>query len=235
MTTGQNRRYEMLVRVRSFGDTHREAFPEHTVGGHAFAAIAAAVTQMSEFYRSKVTTSRESRSTKALARAALADRINTIARTAKVIAGSVPGFDDPFTLGRGRQSDRTLLVNGELFGAAADAVQAQFLAHGLPATFVADLSACVTQFTQAVQGREAGKSGATAAQAGIDAALASALTALRTLDVIVVNQLGADPVAMAVWKRERRTTPAKARPAVSPAPAPQTVNTPDTPVNPSPV
>ena len=48
MTNKETRRYEMLVRVRDFGEAHRDLFAKSTPGGEAFAAVADAVRQLSD-------------------------------------------------------------------------------------------------------------------------------------------------------------------------------------------
>jgi hypothetical protein len=80
----------MLVRVRPFGEAHRDRFPESTAGAQAFASIAAAVTELSGHAVSKMSASREARSAKAAARQALTSRLDVIARAARVIAEETP-------------------------------------------------------------------------------------------------------------------------------------------------
>ena len=48
MTRMEMRRYGMLGRVRDFGQAHRDLFPESSVGGQAFATVAAAVAELSD-------------------------------------------------------------------------------------------------------------------------------------------------------------------------------------------
>src|SRR5262245_43519759 len=46
VTDMEMRRYNMLVRVRDFGQARRELFPEGSVGAQAFAAVTTAVSEL---------------------------------------------------------------------------------------------------------------------------------------------------------------------------------------------
>jgi hypothetical protein len=211
----------MFVRVKDFGEAHRDLFPESTVGGQAFATVGAVVAQLSAHVVSKMSSAREGQRAKPMARDALVERLETIGRTARAIAAETPGFDDPFRMPR-RQTDETLLMAGRVFVEDAEVGRSRFIGHGLPETFVADLSGLVEKFEQAIRSREAGRSARAVAQAGIGAALLSGLAAVRQLDVIVANQLAGDSAALAGWERDRRVGyPNRGRNvAAAPTPAP---------------
>ena len=113
---------------------------------------------------------------------------------------------------------------GRLFVRDAEAFTSEFIAHDMPQTFRADLTELVERFDRANREREAERDGHIAAKAGIEAALASGIAAVKTLDILVVNRLRDDPVLMAVWKRDRRISyPWRAKGGTAPpAPAPET-------------
>lgn len=228
MTKQDTVRYEMFARVRDFGEKHRALFPESSVGGQAFAAVAAAVDQLSHNAVDKLSTAAEGKRTKTVTRQALDDRLVGLARTARAIAAKTPGFGvDAFRLPRPRTGP-ALVAAGRVFIRRAEAYKREFIAHGRPETFIADLTALVDAFERALRSREAGKSDQRAAKAGIAAAMASAQAALVTLDDVVANTFENDRVTLAVWKGDRRiggTYKAKAvnvvpEPALAPAPAP---------------
>ncbi len=222
MTTNEARRYEMLARVREFGEAHRDRFPEGSAGGDAFAAVATAVQQLSAHAVSKLLTATEGRMRKRRAREELNDQLEAIARTARVLAAATPGLGETLQL-RKKQTDSAFLATGRAFAQHAPAFESQFVRHGLPETFIADLNYCVETFAQAIRHREVGREGQTAARASIAAALSAGMAATRTLDVVVANQLHDEPVVMAVWKHDRRIEypprGKKAAPA-EPTPAP---------------
>ena len=229
MTRMEMRRYAMLARVRDFGQAHRDLFPESSVGGQAFATVAAAVAELSEHAVAKMSSAREGIRAKTEARHGLIDRLEAIARTAHAIAVDRPGFDDSFKLPR-QHSDEALVTIARVFIQDAEATKGQFVAHGLADTFLAELQKLLEKFEQAARDREAGRSARIAAHAGIERALLAGLAAVRKLDVIVANQLQHDSTVLAVWEGERRLDstrrPKATAPTINPAPAPQVAEPP---------
>lgn len=204
MTLKQVRRYEMLVRVREFGKAHQELFPEGSVGGQALVAIAASVEQLDRHAASRMAATRETRRTKRAAREAILRRLDAIGRTARVIAEHMEGFADPFGPWRGRLTDQALVTWARLFVKQAAGVQDQFVAHGLRPAFLEDLTAAVHRFTQILAALDDAAAERTAARAGIEAAFAAGLGAVRTLEVVVTNRVQDDPTTVALWQRARR-------------------------------
>jgi len=224
----EKRQYRMLARVREFGNTHRDLFPDSSPGGQQFGVVAEAVKQLSEQAMASTAAAGERASTRGRGQRALIDRLGAISRTARVMADGTPGLDDKFHL-PDPQTDEALLTAGRVFARDAAGFRSQFVAHGMPETFLADLDDLVAAFEKANRYRTAGRNQQTAARAGFEAALASGMEAVRKLDVIVTNRLHDDPVAVAVWERERRigyprgksavpaSTVAPAAPAAEPA------------------
>jgi hypothetical protein len=229
MTRMEMRRYAMLARVRDFGQAQRDLFPESSVGGQAFATVAAAVAELSDHAVAKMSSAREGIRAKTDARHGLIDRLEAIARTARAIAVDRPGFDDSFMLPR-QHSDEALVTIARVFIQDAEATKNQFVAHGLADTFVADLQKLLENFEQAARDREAGRSARIAAHAGIERALLAGLAAVRKLDVIVANQLQHDATVSAVWEGERRLDstrrPKATAPTIKPVPAPHVAEPP---------
>ena len=229
MTRMEMRRYAMLARVRDFGQAHRDLFPESSVGGQAFATVAAAVAELSEQAVAKMSSMREGIRAKTEARNGLIVRLEAIARTARAIAADRPGFDDSFRLPR-QHSDEALVTIARVFIQDAEATKDQFVAHGLSDTFLAELQKLLEKFEQAARDREAGRSVRIAAHAGIERALLAGGAAVRKLDVIVANQLQDDSTALAVWEGERRLDstrrPKATAPTINPVPAPQVAEPP---------
>src|SRR3954468_17556422 len=98
MDTMQTRRYEMLVRVRDFGEAHGDRFPKQSAAREQFTAVADAVTQLGAHAVSKMTAAREGAASKSAARRALIDALEAVSRTGRIIATSVEGLDDKFQL-----------------------------------------------------------------------------------------------------------------------------------------
>jgi hypothetical protein len=229
MTAIETRKYEMLVRVRDFGNEHGDLFPESTLAREQFTTVSAAVKELSESAVKKMSAKQEGKRTKGTARGALLDRLESMALTARAIARDTPGLEDRFHVPK-RRSDQDLLTTGRLFARDAGVFKDQFLAHAMPETFVADLIELVETFEQAIRDREAGKGVAT--RASMHAALESGTTAVQKLDAMVTNHLRGDTATTALWRSVRRIGRPR-RPqsvAVAPPPAPSAV----TPAPPTP-
>jgi hypothetical protein len=224
MNVIETRQYEMLVRVRDFGDRYGHLFPTSSVARQNFDTVAAAVKELDAQELTHMAASVSARAErKTTAREALQARLHAISQTARVLAASVPGLDQQFQVPNSA-SDQTLLTTGRKFARDAEPLSSQFLAHGMPAAFVAELDALVGSFERALRDRGVGREARRAARASTGAALSSGLAAVRSLSAIVTNHLRDDAVARTVWESARRIVypeRAKKRDATpEPAPAP---------------
>ena len=68
MTSMETKRYEMLDRVREFGDAHADLFPESSRAREQFAAVGAAVKELSAYAVKKMSAAHEGSRQKAAAR-----------------------------------------------------------------------------------------------------------------------------------------------------------------------
>jgi hypothetical protein len=217
MRSMETRRYEMLVRVHEFGEARPERFPADGAGARAFATVAAAVLQLREHAVSEQLAARNGAAAKARAREALSAELDTVSRTARVLSSDTPGVGEAFRRQKD-QPDQALLTAGRAFAQQAAAFRSQFVRHGLPDTFIEDLTSRVEAFAQAIRHHEAGRTGQAAARVRIEAALASGCGAVRTLEVIMANQLGADAATIAAWARARRVEYPRRSKRAAPAP-----------------
>jgi len=92
MDTTQMKRYEMLVRVNQFGETHGDLFRKTSQARQHFADVAAAVKELSGYTIDKMRATDEGKTNKAAARGALSSRLRAIGRTARLIAADNPGM-----------------------------------------------------------------------------------------------------------------------------------------------
>src|SRR5581483_4948212 len=152
---------------RDFGEAHRERFPPSTSGGEAFAAVAEAVRQLSEHAVAKLTTAQEGKEEKKEARAALLEQLTAILETARAVGAKTPGFDNVFKLPKWK-GNSALVTAGRMFVREAEKLKPQFVAFGLPETFLTDAAAAVERFERAVRGQASGKASHAVAQAGIN-------------------------------------------------------------------
>ena len=220
MTLTDQRRYDMLTRVRQFGVNFGQLLPESTRARQAFATIDDALRQVQALDQAGTSAS-VAATRKATARSALLDLLAQVEQTARVLAVDNPELKPRFELPEWA-GDRRLLGVARQFAADAAAQAAEFVAHGMPATFVADLQQRIATFEATLHERGASREEQVAARARIAASLEAALAAVRRLDVIVANHLASDPVTRAVWRHDRRVVyPNRSRKAgTMPAPTP---------------
>jgi hypothetical protein len=216
MKTQDVHRYRMLVRIREFGAAHRDLFGAGGPAPQLFAAVSKAVDELSTFVDSQAVgqdASREGALSKAAARDALNQALDAIARTARVL--DAPGLGK-FHLPSAR-NDHELATAARRFMQYAAPLKAQFVAHGLPKSFLADLEATLNAFERAAQDRLAAGETRAAAAAGIGTAMDEGLAALTRLDAIVANALRDEPTLLATWTAARRV-PHVHRAPVAPIP-----------------
>lgn len=203
MTKRQIVRLEMLRRVRDFGTLHQAQFAEGTAGRSAFDAVAAVLDGLSANHKAKMAAAQEGFRAKKVARRALSRHLDDIARSAKIIARSTPGFDDGFRLPE-RRNDQVLITAARLFLERTEPLSAQFLAFGLPQAFLTTLREQLQAFEAAIAACEDGSRDSAAAQAEIKAALVAGSEAVARLDIIVANHFKRDVSALASWERDRQ-------------------------------
>jgi hypothetical protein len=156
MTKRETQQIEMLVRVRDFGVTHVSLFPESSLAAASFAAIGEAVTQLTRYTGSKVMATRGSAQTKTAARTRLRNALLAISRTARAIAAQDPAFQNKFQVPR-RQPAPVLVTLARSFAEFAEPLASLFIARGMPATFLADLTAAADAYETAARGRDVAK------------------------------------------------------------------------------
>ena len=217
MNATETRQYEMFQRVRDFGNTHRHLFPDPGVALDTLAALGAVIADIAAADVAKRSASASARSDrKAAARKALSELVVRGSQTARVLrAGGrdLPPFDVPEP-----RTDQALLTTARQFVRDAAPHEAEFVAHGMVTKALTDAAAA---FETAMRDRGIGRSGHLAAGTRIRELLASAFKHVRTLEVIVNNELAHDKVIQAVWKRARRVEdPRRPRSASTPEAAP---------------
>jgi len=219
MNAIERRQYQMLLRVRDFGDSFGGRFPPSSVARDNFAAVAAALKELDAQDVAHMAASLSARAQrKDLARQALLARLQAISQTARVLGQDQSGVLQQFEV-QAQPTDPTLLTTGRKFARDAEAFSSQFIAHGMPVTFLADLNALVDRFESALRDRGLGREATRAARLTTRATAAAGLAAVRSLDAVVNNHLAGDEVARAVWARERRIVYPRRTDAM-PAPAP---------------
>jgi hypothetical protein len=193
----------MLIRLRQFGATHGQRFPETSRAHAAFVVIAAEIARLEALDVAERSASRGRRAArKDAARKVLADSLTRAGFTARVVAKTHPALEASIDLPL-PASDLRMLTVGRQFVAAAAPCADEFAAHGIP---IPEVEACVAAFDQARHERGMRHDDHVRARAEIAASFSRAMDAVAVLDVNVANCLASETVVQAVWKYDRRLT-----------------------------
>jgi hypothetical protein len=195
----------MVTRVRDFGAVEAASFSATTLGGELFAQVGAAATELAAHVARRISGSSDARqgtASKAVAREALRAALEMIRRTARAMSVTMPGLDAKFRIPR-NMTDQELLSTAQAFALDAAPLKADLIRYALPANFLGDLDGHIDAFASAINIQHAGRGRQVSATAGIDDALARALSAVRQLDAIVRNTFQDDPQRLAAWESAR--------------------------------
>jgi hypothetical protein len=207
----------MLTRVRDFGTERAASFPEDSLGGAQFAIVGGSVetlTREAATQSSGVSSFQQASVSRASAREALRETLQTLSRTARAMAIDNPGLENRFRLPRSG-SDQALLNTARAFAADAVEIKAAFIRLEMPANFIEELNADIEDLERAIGSQNSGRGRHVTATASIDAAIERGMSAVRKLDAIVRNKFRQDPATLAAWESARhveRTTRAPRRP-----------------------
>jgi hypothetical protein len=215
MNTKQTRQYEMLLRVRDFGNTHGDSFAASSMAKQAFAAIGSAIDELAAADVKKRSSGQAARAERAIAASsALTDLLTSVSHLARVLRASGRTMP-PFEMAESR-SDQTLLTTARQFATDAAAFDAEFTGHGVGP---AQINACAAAFDAVLRDRGTGRADHTAARVRIQEVLSAALLDASRLDLIVDSECAGDPVIRSVWKQARRVESTRG-PRSEPASAP---------------
>jgi hypothetical protein len=200
MHSKQRKQFEMLVRVREFGNAHRDVFTTSPVAQEMFAAVGTAVAELTATDMKKMSTSVSARADrKAASRRALIDLLQKAGQLVRVLRAegrTMPPFEVPES-----KSDQALLTAGRQLAVEAAAFDAEFSGHGMGAAHIADVT---TAFETAATDRGMNRADHVAAGTRIHDLLTAAMRHVRRLDLIVTNERAHDNVVQTVWKQARR-------------------------------
>jgi hypothetical protein len=216
MTGIERRQFEMLVRVRSFGQAHAALFAT-PVAQETLAAVSKAIDDLTVADMGKVSAAAAARANRrAVARRALMDLLRNMNRLARNL--SAEGTDVPRLAPMASRSDQALLTMGRLYAEESVAFEAMFSGHGMSPARIAAVTAA---FEAAIREQSNSRSNHVASAARIHGLLGAAIRGARRLDLIIDNHLDHENELGAEWKQLRRIEPARgprtAGPPVTPA------------------
>jgi hypothetical protein len=196
---------EMFIRAHGFWITHADAFPPTSRGGELFAIITTSIAELrghAATQDSKSRASKEGTTIKEVALSDLQDDLEAITRTARAMAITMPGLNDKFRMPR-NVGEQKFLAAARAIAQDAVAFKDEFIKRGLPATFLDDLNAQITEIEQTIDERNQQAGAKVSATAAIDDAVGHGMNAVRELDAIVRNTFRDDPATLAEWTSAR--------------------------------
>jgi hypothetical protein len=129
----------------------------------------------------------------------LRDKCSAISETAK---GMEPDFDGISAIFRFRRNlnEADLLAKAMAFAQSAIAYEADFIAHFLPATFLADLNADIVAFETAINTQTSKTDNRIEAHIELSNAIGEGMQLKRSLKSLVRNRYAGDPGKIAAWE-----------------------------------
>jgi hypothetical protein len=220
MDKRETRRYDALQRVKTFGLDNAADFAPGSLAATNFATISAVIAGLDA---AKAAQKPGKNTSKEVLLDAVRLDLQNITRTASAIAQTTPGFADSFRPPV-NGNEGALLTTADKFlqqFAAQPALAPQFIAHEMPANFVATLQTDRAAITTAQGSQENLRQTGVGDTATIGQLIAQGMTALTTLDAIMHNKYGSQPDKMAAWLTAAHIERAaqSAKPAPAPAPA----------------
>lgn len=133
----------------------------------------------------------------------LRDYLKDVARVGRALDPEIhPGLAARFLLPL-TKAYAAISASARSIIAAATEVEAEMIADGLPATFLADLNTLLEEFEDAVDAKIDGVQTQVGGTAGMRLGASQGMKAAKKLDAIFRAIFRADPVKLGVWKHAR--------------------------------
>ncbi len=222
MNDYDRRRYEMLVRVKQFGIDNAADFPAPSVGATQFDNIAGLVDNIESISADQLggfSEAAQQFDIKASIRETLRDLMSGVSRTSKSMEYAFPGIADLFAFQR-NMPDADLLAKARSFIQDAAPIQADFVAYGMPASFLTDLSDAANEFDDIFNATASATADHVQATASLSDLVRQGMVGVRILDGIVKNVYNGNPGMIAAWASASHVE--KAPKKSSPTPTPPT-------------
>jgi hypothetical protein len=208
---------DMITRGSDFGAGHAADFPATSLGGQKFAAIVLIVDEFNTHGANQAGgRSAAQASTQAIqaARVDLRSKMIALRATAIAMEEERPGISANFRV-PSTKGDQALISAARAAIATATPLKSEFLKREMPATFLEDLTALITELENQVNERNANREKHVTATAAIKDALKRGVKLMRELDPIVRNKYRDDPATLAAWDSATHVPrPAKKKKAV---------------------
>jgi len=148
---------------------------------------------------------REGKALRDVARAELEEDLQSIARTARAIAETTPGFANNFRLPP-QMNDGELVDTALGFAARAEPHVAEFISYGLAADFIDDLRADAAAMQAKMANQSQRIADRKAAGVRLDEKCAQIMVVRRRLDALFRNVHRDDPGMLSLWTSAKHIT-----------------------------
>lgn len=193
------RRHEMQIRGGKFGVDNAADFTGIATARFAeLVTINGSVAGKMAAQESGYGESAQQFEVKDTCRENLRDEMSEVSRTSKAMEYAFDGIQDKFFFRR-NLPDVQLLAKARAFIDEATPYTADFIAYGLPASFINDLTAAADAFEASFTAVVSATAEHIAARAEIAAELRQGMVVVRILDGIVLNRYANDPGKRAAW------------------------------------
>jgi hypothetical protein len=152
----------------------------------------------------------------------LRDYAKDVCRVARSLdATAHPGIAEQFVLPRSKAYTVFIAFVQAMIGNATP-LEAELIAHGLPATFLADLNALITAFESGTNAKLDGQQTQVGGTSGLLYRASLGLEACIKLDAIIRAHFRNDPVMLDIWTHARhiQAAPQPEEPGTIPPPSP---------------
>lgn len=201
MNDSDRRRYECFLRIKQFGVDNAADFSAIPIAVTNFGVITTEVEFLDDQgadQQAGFGDARGATEVKGTAREDLREEMSDIARTARSMEYQYDGISERFKMPR-NSSDQTLLATGRAFVDEATPISADFVAYGMAATFVTDLTAACDAFEATFGPQGSAIDSHVEATAEIGEAIRRGMVARRILDGIVRNVYKHNTGKTAAW------------------------------------
>lgn len=227
----QIRQYEMGVRVRDFRATHAPLITENSSGDKLFSELGTALDDADYHIVEQASgrnAARDGAIAKHTARRRLRRQLLSLTRAGQIIVDATPNLDVTFKM-PSACGDQRLVAAARAIVKDATPLQDQIVAHNMPTTIVADVSASIDSLEAAIGTHAQARESRAGAGVGIDAAIAKVVSICEKLDLFIEKQFDGNAEVLREWRTARHvssvTIPIPTRkqpepPAPAPTPAP---------------
>lgn len=146
MDTRERNRYDMLIRIKQFGQENAADFPPASAGRKNFATIGTVIDNLREHAAAQTSSAGQNTTArKAALRDSIRLKMKAIARTARALAIDNPNLSRLFRIPDGDNDQKLIAAAREFAGESAN-FKTDLVGFGLQTDFIESLTRAITEF-----------------------------------------------------------------------------------------